>query len=90
MAPIIFLLSSRTGKEFILFFRITFRISKAKSFSLQAINFLVLFVVLSFFLFFMCKKLNLFLDYKLEKHKRYSSKSKSYSIGGLLLLIYLL
>ena len=54
------------------------------------INFLASFIVLSFFLFFVCKKLNLLVDYKLEKHKRYSSKSKSYSIGGILLLIYLL
>ena len=54
------------------------------------INFLVLFVAFSLFLFFLCKKLNLFVDYKLEKHKRHSSKSKSYSIGGILLLIYLL
>ena len=54
------------------------------------INFLVSFIVLSLFLFFLCKKFNLFVDYKLEKHKRYTSKSKSYSIGGILLLIYLL
>ena len=54
------------------------------------INFLALFVVFSLFLIFLCKKLNLFVDYKLEKHKRHSSKSKSYSIGGILLLIYLL
>ena len=54
------------------------------------INFLVSFIVLSFILFLVCEKLNLFVDYKLEKHKRYSSKSKSYSIGGILLLIYLL
>ena len=54
------------------------------------INFLALFVAFSLFLIFLCKKLNLFVDYKLEKHKRHSSKSKSYSIGGILLLIYLL
>tara|TARA_A100000164_G_C21893751_1_gene766797 strand:- start:142 stop:1164 length:1023 start_codon:yes stop_codon:yes gene_type:complete len=54
------------------------------------INFLAFFVVFSLFLIFLCKKLNLFVDYKLEKHKRHSSKSKSYSIGGILLLIYLL
>ena len=54
------------------------------------INFLVLFVASSLFLFFFCKKFNLFVDYKIEKHKRHSSKSKSYSIGGILLLIYLL
>ena len=54
------------------------------------INFLVLFIISCFFLFFLSKKLNLFLDYKLEKHKKYSSKSKSYSIGGILLLIYVL
>ena len=54
------------------------------------INFLILFVFSCLFLFFLSKKFNLFVDYKLEKHKRYSSKSKSYSIGGILLLIYLL
>ena len=54
------------------------------------INFLVFFVASSLFLFFFCKKFNLFVDYKIEKHKRHSSKSKSYSIGGILLLIYLL
>ena len=53
------------------------------------INFLILFIIFSFFLLFLCKKLNLFVDYKLEKHKRYSSRSKSYSIGGILLLIYI-
>jgi len=54
------------------------------------INFLVIFTIFSFFLIFLCKRLNLFLDYKLEKHKRYSSKTKSYSIGGILLLIFVL
>ena len=54
------------------------------------INFLVIFVTSSLLLFFLCKKFSLFVDYKLEKHKRHSSKSKSYSIGGILLLIYLL
>ena len=37
---------------------------------------------------FIAKKFNLLVDFKLEKHKRFSTKSKSYFIGGTLLLFF--
>ena len=54
------------------------------------IVFLFFFVLFSFVAIYFCRKKNLLIDYKLEKHKRYSSKSKSYSLGGILLIIFLL
>ena len=53
------------------------------------INFLIIFTLLTALLILICKKKKLFVDFKFEKHKRYSSKSKSYSIGGLLLISFL-
>ena len=50
--------------------------------------FLIFFSIFSFFLIYISKKFNLFIDYKLEKHKRFSSKQKSYSIGGIMLIIF--
>ena len=52
-------------------------------------NFLLFFVINSIFLVYFCRKKNLIVDYKLEKHKRFSSKLKSNSIGGVLLIIFL-
>ena len=52
-------------------------------------NFLLFFVINSIFLVYFCRKKNLIVDYKLEKHKRFSSKLKSNSRGGVLLIIFL-
>mgnify|MGYP001494375022 CR=1 FL=1 len=52
-------------------------------------NFLLFFVTTCFFLIYFCRKNNLILDYKLESHKRFSSKLKSNSIGGIFLIIFL-
>ena len=52
-------------------------------------HFIILFVTLSLCLIYLCRKNNFFADYKLEKHKRYSTNLKSYSIGGILLLFFL-
>ena len=52
-------------------------------------NFLLFFVITSIFLVYFCRKKNLIVDYKLEKHKRFSSKLKSNSIGGVFLIIFL-
>ena len=53
------------------------------------INFIVCFIIFSILTVFICKKNNILLDYKLEKHKRFSTNLKSYSIGGILLLFFL-
>ena len=53
------------------------------------INFIIFFILLAVSLILICKKNNLLVDFKLEKHKRYSSKSKSFSVGGLLLILFL-
>ena len=50
--------------------------------------FLIFFFILSFLLIHISKKYNLFVDFKLEKHKRFSSNLKSYSIGGVLLITF--
>lgn len=52
-------------------------------------DFLLFFLFITSFLVYFCRKYNLIVDYKLEKHKRYSSKVKSSSIGGVFLIIFL-
>ena len=52
-------------------------------------NFLFFFITISLLLVYFCRKNNLIVDYKLEKHKRFSSKLKSNSIGGIFLIIFL-
>ena len=52
-------------------------------------NFILFFIIVSIFLVYICRKKNLIVDYKLEKHKRFSSKLKSNSIGGIFLIIFL-
>lgn len=49
------------------------------------INFIIFFILFGLSFVFLCRKFDLIVDYKLEKHKRFSSKSKSNSIGGILL-----
>ena len=50
--------------------------------------FIIFFLILSFLLIYISKKYKLFIDFKLEKHKRFSTTLKSYSIGGILLIIF--
>ena len=50
--------------------------------------FLFFFIIFSLIFTYFCKKKNLIVDYKLEKHKRFSSKLKSNSIGGIFLIIF--
>ena len=54
------------------------------------INFLFFFIIFSLIFTYFCKRNNFILDYKLEKHKRFSSKLKSNSIGGIFLIIFLI
>ena len=51
-------------------------------------DFLTLFIVVSLFIVYFCRKNNLLVDFKLEKHKRFSSKLKINSIGGILLISF--
>ena len=50
--------------------------------------FIIFFLISSFLLIHIAKKYNLFVDFKLEKHKRFSTTLKSYSIGGVLLITF--
>ena len=50
--------------------------------------FIIFFLILSFLLIHISKKYELFVDFKLEKHKRFSTTLKSYSIGGILLITF--
>ena len=50
--------------------------------------FIIFFLILIFLLIYISKKYNLFVDFKLEKHKRFSTTLKSYSIGGVLLITF--
>jgi len=50
--------------------------------------FIIFFLIFTFVLIAMSKKKKLFLDIKNEKHKKFSSKSKSYFLGGILLITY--
>ena len=51
--------------------------------------FFVFFIIFSFALIFFCKKYNILVDRKIEKHKKYSTKSKSFLIGGVLFVTFL-
>ena len=53
------------------------------------INFILLFIFTSSILLFLCKRFNFLLDIKKERHKKFSSKQENYSIGGLLIICYL-
>ncbi len=50
--------------------------------------FIAFFLILVFLLIYISKKYKLFVDFKLEKHKRFSTTLKSYSIGGILLITF--
>lgn len=45
-------------------------------------------VALSFVVLKICETKKIFVDYKIEKHKRYVSKTKNYSIGGMIFYIF--
>ena len=51
----------------------------------MSIFFFIFFFISSLLFIYLCRKFDLLIDYKLEKHKRYSSKIKSNSIGGIIL-----
>ncbi len=51
-------------------------------------NFLIIYFAFSLVLVGICKQYNLLVDNKIEKHKKYSSNLKSYSIGGMLLIFF--
>ena len=53
------------------------------------VNFIICFLIFSILSVFVCKKNNILVDFKLEKHKRFSTNLKSYSIGGILLIFFL-
>ena len=50
--------------------------------------FIIFFLILIFLLIYFSRKYNLFVDYKKEKHKRFATNLKSYSIGGILLITF--
>ena len=54
------------------------------------INFIFFFILFSLIFTYFCKKNDFIVDYKLEKHKRFSSKLKTNSIGGILLMVFLI
>ena len=53
------------------------------------VNFLIFFTIFTFILIFFCKKFNILIDQKIEKHKKYSTKNKSYLLGGILIMMFL-
>ena len=52
------------------------------------LSFIFLFTLITYICLYFCKKYNFLLDIKTEKHKRFTSIQKNYSIGGILILIY--
>lgn len=52
------------------------------------ISFIFITILLSITLVVLSKKLNFLLDVKSEKHKKFTSIQKNYSIGGILLIIF--
>lgn len=52
-------------------------------------NFLIFFLIFSFALIFFCRKYNILIDQKIEKHKKFSANSRSFLIGGILIVSFL-
>ena len=52
-------------------------------------NFFIFFIIFSFAIIFFCRKYNVLLDQKIEKHKKYSARSRSFLIGGILIISFL-
>ena len=53
------------------------------------INFFIFFIIFTSALTFFCRKFNVLIDQKIEKHKKYSTKNKSFLIGGILIISFL-
>ncbi len=52
-------------------------------------NFFIFFIIFSFSLIFFCRKFNILIDQKIENHKKYSTKNKSFLLGGILITLFL-
>ena len=52
-------------------------------------NFFIFFIIFSFAIIFFCRKYNILLDQKIEKHKKYSTRGRSFLIGGILIISFL-
>ena len=52
-------------------------------------NLFIFFIIFSFSKIFFCRKYNVLLDQKIEKHKKYSTRSRSFLIGGILIISFL-
>jgi len=52
-------------------------------------NFFIFFIIFTSALIFFCRKFNVLIDQKIEKHKKYSTKNKSFLIGGILVTSFL-
>ena len=53
-------------------------------------NFVFFYVFLSLISIFFCRKFNILVDQKIEKHKKFSYSNRSHLIGGSLLIIFLI
>ena len=52
------------------------------------VNLITFLIVSSFFVLFLSQKKKFFLDIKDKHHKKFATKIKNHSIGGILLLIF--
>ena len=52
-------------------------------------NYLIFYTLFSILFLVICKRFNILIDKKIEKHKKYSSKNNSHLLGGLLILFFL-
>ena len=52
------------------------------------VNLIIFLITSSFFVLFVSQKKNFFLDIKDKQHKKFATKIKNHSIGGILLLIF--
>ena len=52
------------------------------------VNLIIFLIVSSFFVLFLSQKKKFFLDIKDKQHKKFVTKTKNYSIGGIILLIF--
>ncbi len=52
-------------------------------------NFLIFYTLFSILFLGICRRFNILMDKKIEKHKKYSSKNNSHLLGGLLILFFL-
>ena len=52
-------------------------------------DFFIFFIIFTSSLIFFCRKFSVLIDQKIEKHKKYSAKNKSFLIGGTLIISFL-